>query len=115
MTMFMVSLGFVTVATCFVVVMTLQNPDRTPPRFARQVRRAYLASRAFRTPLASLAEPHWDHIYPSFLNNSIPRPSSCARPDRSATVVCRSSSIMSSTFLAVDLMGNVQGAQPRLR
>src|SRR5262245_550527 len=55
------------------------------------------------------------HIYPSFLNNSIPRPSSCARPDRSATVVRRSSSMMSSTVLAVDLMGNVQGAHPRLR
>src|SRR5262245_828751 len=37
------------------------------------------------------------YMYPSFRSNSIPRPSSCARPDRSATVVCRNSSIMSST------------------
>src|SRR6267143_4714773 len=55
------------------------------------------------------------YMYPSFRSNSIPRPSSCARPDRSATVVCRNSSIMSSTDFAVDLIGVVQGAQPRLR
>ena len=32
-------------------------------------------------------EPSSPHMYPSFRNSSMPRPSSCARPARSATVV----------------------------
>src|SRR5947199_8971119 len=55
------------------------------------------------------------YMYPSLRNNSIPRPSSCARPERSTTVVLRSSSRIASTVLAVDLFGKVQGAQARLR
>src|SRR5207344_230059 len=62
-----------------------------------------------------LVSAFWAYMYPSLRSNSIPRPSSCARPDRSATVVCRNSSMMSSTDFAVDLIAVVQGAQPRLR
>ena len=42
-------------------------------------------------------------------------PASCARPACSATLVARSSSMISSTVFAVDRIGVVQGAQPRLR
>jgi hypothetical protein len=38
MTMFIVSLGFMTVAVCLFVAMALQNPDRTPAGLARRAR-----------------------------------------------------------------------------
>src|SRR5438876_10415538 len=57
------------------------------------------------------------HIYPSRLSFSKASSLSlsCARPDRSEVLVWRNSSMISRTVLALDLMGKVQGAQPRLR
>src|SRR5579884_4384194 len=119
----MLSLGLVMVAACVLVVMALSSW-----LYGIMIAQpAGLAFPAFRAGIAhpwhpqeqwvpaGLAKRRSLHMYPSLRSSSILRPSSCARPARSATVVCRNSSMMSSTDLAVDLIGNVQGAQPRLR
>lgn len=55
------------------------------------------------------------HICPSFRSVSMPRPSSCARPARSAVVVARNSVMICGIVLAQELTVPVQGTQPRLR
>src|SRR5947207_3136779 len=57
------------------------------------------------------------YMYPSrrSFSNASSLSLSCARPDRSAVRVCRNSSTISRTLFAFDLIGEVHGAQPRLR
>ena len=55
------------------------------------------------------------YIWPSFRSVSMPRPSSCARPARSALVVVRNSVIICGMVAAHEGTVPVQGTQPRLR
>ena len=55
------------------------------------------------------------YICPSLRRVSIPRPSSCARPARSALVVVRNSVMICGMVAAQDGTVPVQGTQPRLR
>lgn len=55
------------------------------------------------------------YMCPSLRRVSIPRPSSCARPERSAIVVVRNSVMICGMVMAHDDTVPVQGTQPRLR
>lgn len=55
------------------------------------------------------------YICPSLRSVSIPRPSSCARPARSAVVVLRNSMMTCGIVFAQEFTVPVQGTQPRLR
>jgi hypothetical protein len=55
------------------------------------------------------------YIWPSLRRVSIPRPSSCARPARSAVVVVRNSVMICGIEPAQEFTVPVRGTQPRLR
>jgi hypothetical protein len=55
------------------------------------------------------------YMCPSLRRVSIPRPSSCARPERSAIVVVRNSVMICGMVVAQEGTVPVHGTQPRLR
>src|SRR5436190_22458383 len=60
---------------------------------------------------------HESYMYPwaRSCSNACSLSASCARVLRSATLVLRSSSMISGIVVALESTGKVQGAQPRLR